>query len=77
MITQKEILEAIADHLGLSVGDIDKHANLREDLNLGPIEINDLLADLTQKFGVSFDPEDLSDLETVDDLLVLVEDNSL
>jgi len=77
MINQKEIMEAIADYLGITASDIDKHANLREDLNLGPIELNDLLSDLGNRFGVGFDGEEVIDLETVEDLIALVEDNSL
>lgn len=71
------ILQAIADHLGLSVEDLDRHASLRDELNLGPIELNDLLTELAEKFDVTFDPEDMEDLKKVDDIIVLVEDNLL
>lgn len=77
MNQETEILQAIADHLGLSVEDLDRHALLREELNLGPIELNDLLSDLSQKFGVSFDDAEIEDLNKIDDLIVLVEDNLL
>lgn len=70
-----KIIQAIAEHLGLSPEDLDRHALLREDLNLGPIELNDLLSDLSSKFDVSFDEEDIEDLKRIDDLIVLVEDN--
>ncbi|MBI2337863.1 hypothetical protein HYU95_01655 [Candidatus Daviesbacteria bacterium] len=72
-----QILQAIADHLGLSVEDLDRHALLREELNLGPIELNDLLADLSQKFDVSLNDVEIEDLKKIDDLIVLVEDNLL
>lgn len=75
MIQEIEILQAIAEHLGLSPEDLDRHANLREELNLGPIELNDLLAYLSQKFNVTFDDIDIEDLKKIDDLIVLVEDN--
>lgn len=74
-MNQTEIIQAIAEHLGLSPEDIDKGATLREDLNLGPIELSDLLADLSQKFNIIFDPAEVEDLETVNDLIILVEDN--
>lgn len=77
MNQEREILEAIAEHLGLSVEDLDRKALLREELNLGPIELNDLLADLSKKFDVTFDPEETEDLKKVEDLIVLVEDNLL
>lgn len=77
MPTASDILKVIAEHLGLNPEDLDRHADLRDELNLGPIELNDLLAKLAQKFNVSFAGEDLEGVEKVDDLIVLVEDNLL
>lgn len=71
------ILQAIADHLGLSVEDLDRHASLRDELNLGPIELNDLLTELAEKFDITFNPEEIEDLKKVDDIIVLIEDNLL
>lgn len=72
-----KILEAIAENLGLAPGDLDKHAHLSEDLNLGPVEISDLLSYLSEKFEVHLDPEEVENVRTVDDLVVLVEDSML
>lgn len=74
---EKEILQAITEHLGLSLEDIDRNALLREDLSLGPIELNDLLSNLSQKFRITFDPSDVDSLKKVEDIIVLVEDNFL
>lgn len=75
MNQELEIIKAIAEHLGLSVEDLDRHASLRDELNLSPIELNDLLADLSRRFNVIFDIEDIEDLKNVDDLIILIEDN--
>jgi len=75
--TSLEIIKTIAEHLGLNPEDLDRHALLREELNLGPIELNDLLATLSHKFNISFDPSEASGLKQVEDLIVLVEDNLL
>ncbi|MBU1031935.1 acyl carrier protein [Patescibacteria group bacterium] len=75
MNQEAQIIQAIAEHLALSTEDLDRHSLLREDLNLGPVELNDLLSDLSQKFNVSFNSEDMERLRKVDDLIVLVEDN--
>lgn len=72
-----KIIQAIAEHLGLSPEDLDRHASLKEELNLGPIELNDLLSDLSQKFDVSFNEEEIEDLTRIDDIIVLIEDNLL
>lgn len=75
MITDKEIIQAMADHLGLSPEDLDRYSTLKDEVGLGPIELNDLLTNLSQKFNISFDPEDVENLKTVNDLVVLIEDN--
>ncbi len=74
-MSQEKIIATIAEYLGLTPQDVDRHASLREELNLGSIELNDLLNHLSQEFDVSFEPEDVAELTTVDDLIVLVEDN--
>ena len=77
MIDQSEIIAAIAENLGLAPADIDRHALLQEDLNLGPVELSDLLSSLSTHFQVHFNPEELEGVRTVDDLIVLVEDSML
>lgn len=71
---QTDILEEIAKHLGITVQDIDLHASLKDDLGLGPIEIADLLIDLSHKFQITFDPVDTEGIETVNDIMVMIED---
>ena len=61
MNTQKEVIAAVADFLGLSPGDLDRGSELVEDLNLGPIELNDLISHLSEKFNVILSTEDISD----------------
>ena len=75
MIQEAQILQAIAEHLGLSVEDLDRNALLREELSLGPIELHDLLSFLSEKFDVSFSEEETEDLKKVEDIIVLIEDN--
>ena len=74
MKEQTEIVEAIAKHLGVSPADIDPTASLADDLGLGPIEISDLISYLTHCFKVTFTPAEAETIETVEDLIVLVED---
>ena len=75
MPTSSDIIQAIAEHLVLPPEDVDAKARLREELNLGPIELNDLLDHLKKRFNVDFDPQDVENLTKVEDLVVLVEDN--
>ena len=75
MVDTKDILFAIAEHLGLNPEDLDRDALLQEELGLSHIELNDLLANLSQKFDVTFNPEELEHINKVEDLISLVEDN--
>lgn len=75
--TEAQIIQAIAEQLGLSPEDVDRDALLREELNLGPIELNDLLSNLSQKFKVSFETDDIENLKKVEDIIVMIEDNLL
>lgn len=77
MPSANDILKAIAEHLGLNPEDLDRQSLLREELNLGPIELNDLLSALSVKFNITFKPDEVEDLNKVDDLISLVEDNLL
>lgn len=76
-MTEASIIQAIAEYLGLSPEDIDRQTSLRQDLSLGPVEINDLLANLSSKFDVVFESEDIEHIDKIEDLVVLIEDNSL
>lgn len=75
MPNSTEIIQIIAEHLGLQAEDLDRQSLLREDLGLGPIELNDLLNHLSKKFNITFEPDETEGLTKVDDLIVLVEDN--
>lgn len=75
MPSSNEIIQAIAEHLGLAPEDLDGGTLLREELNMGPIELNDLLGFLSRKYSITFEPEEIEGLKKIDDLVVLVEDN--
>lgn len=72
---EKNVLQAIADHLSLAPEDLDRAASLRDELNLGPIELNDLLGSLSEKFDIVFQPEEIDNIKTVGDLIIAIEDN--
>ena len=77
MTSEAEIIKTIAEHLGLNPEDLDRQADLRDELGLGPVELNDLLSHLSQKFKISFENDEVENLTKVEDLIVLVEDNLL
>ena len=74
MHEEKEIIEEIAKYLGVAPTDVEPGKFLREDLELGPIEINELLNALADKFNVVFDPNAAEEIDKVEDLVAMVED---
>lgn len=77
MQQQREIIDEIAKHLGVAPQDIDLEASLTDDLGLGKVERADLLSDLSERFNVLIDDSDAEQVNTVGDLVELLEDLSL
>jgi acyl carrier protein len=77
MATQKEIIEAIADILALPPGDIDPRAHIQDDMGLNPVEKADLLHNLAAKFKIVFVPGESETIETIGDVVDLIEDKLL
>lgn len=74
---QTEVIAEVAKHLGVTPQDIDINAGLSDDLGLGPVEMADLIAAISQKFAVNFSSAEIPGIKTVHDLVVTVEDLSL
>ncbi len=62
---QKQVIAEFAKHLGVTPQDIDLSASLAEDLGIGPVELADLITYMSEKFQVTFQCLQLSDLYTV------------
>ncbi len=77
MVNQQEIIDAIAENLTLQAADIDLEASLKDDMGLNPVEIADLLEGLSRKFNIIFEPSEPGQIQTIGDLVELVEDKLL
>lgn len=77
MSEQQQIIEAIAESLALSAGDLDLQASLQDDLGLNPVEKADLLHNMANQFKIVFEPGEIEELRTVNDLVILIEDKLL
>jgi acyl carrier protein len=75
MANQDEIIEVMADTLGVPPGDIEPDAPLLQ--TVGSLQLPDLLHSLSVTFKISFDPSETESLKTVEDLINLVEDKLL
>lgn len=77
MADEQQILATIAEALTLPVADIDKHSSLQDDLGLNPVEIADLIDNVSKKYNIVFDPLEVEQVRTVSDLVELIEDKLL
>lgn len=77
MIDQKQITEAIAENLTLPITDIDLESHLQDDLGLNRVEVADLFTHLAKKFNIIFESGEMEQIETVGNLVDLIEDKLL
>lgn len=69
MDLEKEIIEIIASHLGVSLKEISKEVSLTEDLNASHLEIADLILALEEKFQIKIPEEEVENLKKVEDIV--------
>lgn len=69
MNLEKEIIEVIAERLGLSPEEISKDASLTYDLNASQLEITDLFLALEEKFRLKIPEEETGNLQKVGDIV--------
>ncbi len=64
----KEIINFIADRVGVESEDITPDSYVEDDLNIGELELIEILEELEEKYGVELmDYKD--DFETINDIL--------
>ena len=73
MTDQQELLEAIADGLGMTTADISLTDSFAE-LKASPEQLGALYHHLIVKYGVSFTPEERVGINTVEELIEVLED---
>lgn len=74
--TPQEVFEAIKAHLvgrGLEENRITPQAQLLGDLDLDSLDTMELTLSLEEKFAIEIPDDELQDLETVQDAVILIE----
>lgn len=74
---RQQVVSTIADILVISPGDVDLNAVIPDDLNLNPSELADFYRNLEAEYGIAFEKTELQQLETISDLIDLIEDKQL
>ena len=73
MTIKEEVLQGLKDKLALS--SIDENSRL-QDLGIDSLDVVEYLLEIEERYGVEFPPEEMSDLKTINDLVVLIETKS-
>jgi acyl carrier protein len=73
MSIKDEVLTGLKEKLALS--SIDENSRL-QDLGIDSLDIVEYLLEIEERYGVEFPPEEMSDLKTINDLVVLIETKS-
>lgn len=71
-----KIKKIIAEKFGVSEENITLEADLKTDLNLSDLEINDLVSFLLQEFNLHLNENDALEITTVNSLVEFVEEYS-
>lgn len=74
MNTDENILEIVANHLGVPVNEISKDSYLQDDLNSDPLTLADLIVSLEDKFQVEIPAEESQKFEKVEDIINFIAD---
>jgi len=71
---RERIYNLISEQLGVEKEKIIPEAHFADDLNAGSLEVEELISQIEEKFGIELDPLKVKKIETVDDLVHLVFD---
>lgn len=67
-----EIIGIIINHTGLDPEDVADSSYFEDDLNVGPLELLDILATIEETYSIVFDEDEKKSIESVMDLVELV-----
>lgn len=72
---KEEILTVIAQRLGIPTSGISIEDDFYDDLNASKLEKADIIQTLEEKYQFKFDEQDLKNLNTVAEIIIVVGDN--
>jgi len=73
---KQDIIELIANILGIETSEITIESDFYDDLNCDDKEMVELKLQLEDKLKIEFDEGEYSQIETVNDLFELIEENT-
>lgn len=72
---KNKIYDIISNQIGVEKEEITPDANLMKDLNAQKLEVVDLMVAIENELGIMISEEEISQIETIDDLLSVVTDH--
>ena len=69
MVTQQEIIDVVAEQLGLDVEEVTPEKSFIEDLNADSLDLTELIMTFEERFGFEISEEDAEKMKTVDDVI--------
>jgi len=73
---EEKIIKFISLHLGLEAKEIQLDSHFFDDLNIDKMALADLYLAIQTEFGVKLPPQELGQVQTVADLVKLIEEGS-
>lgn len=68
-----KVIKLVADQAGVAEGDISGETSLQSDLDLDSLDIMDLLLVLEEEFDMQIPDEELSKIQTINDIVTYIE----
>ena len=73
--TEKMVREELGKIIGKDTDEISKDANLIEDVGLDSLNVLEVFGMIEEKFNVVVDPEEISEMKTINDIVNIIENN--
>lgn len=71
-----EIIKKVSEISGIDEEEIDASSHIYDDLNLGTEEIDNLITELSDNFGIELSESEVEVLETIDDIFNVVKEKT-
>lgn len=71
----EDVRKIISKQLGILPEDIEEETSLEQDLSIGDLEMEDLLATLEEKYDIKISPETTSSFKKVSDIVLYLYEN--
>lgn len=69
MVAEQEIIEIVAEQLGVDINEVSPEKSFVEDLNADSLDLTELIMMFEERFNISIPEEEAEKLKTVKDVI--------